>query len=286
MDMLFSECNTCIVPRLSLEEYARYRKAEGATVIKKYNYWWEQVFKGFYRPLNYLEPVTSCPNHFWNIGAVGFQAHNPTSNTANTFPVHLLEEVAGYTFESQKKSTKQKIKKALEIAYIAPISEINVIAKAGYEIQRSAFGRTGRSFQENPQEYERKISHLLNKDRALVLGAFHRETKELLGYMIGWAVNNYGYISEVNINSEYMQSDINRLLILSIVKAFQELGDIKAISMGLHFRERPGIVEFKRRMGFPTVHLPSIVQINPLIRFLLKRKYPDKLYRLEGGESN
>jgi hypothetical protein len=50
--------------------------------------------------------------------------------------------------------------------------------------------------------------------------------------------------------------------------------EIREIAYGLHTPEDLPLAEFKTSLGFPAVHVPSRVKINPLVAPLVRRLNP------------
>jgi len=99
---------------------------------------------------------------------------------------------------------------------------------------------------------------------------------------MGYAIGSTAYMDSLILATEYLSTQIGTALVYDFVQICRRSSGIHEVVYGLHSREDSNLVIFKERMGFPVVHIPSIVHIDPFISTMLRRYKPHVYYRLTG----
>jgi hypothetical protein len=284
-DSTGSELNLKL-PIMSDAEFALLRAKEGIEILNYNQVNWQIVSRGLVRPTNLLQKITksqlqSLPLKYW--GAHGRVIEEDLHLANGTLDLHLMTDFDEFSLANMKKTDRQKIKKAQKFATIRHITRHDDFIKC-YPTYVSAMQRTGQNYLKDQDTFARKTArYFAHPNRAMILGAFERTTDTICGYIMAYGVDTYGYIDSVYVNSQVMDYDINRLLVFEVINTCKRAEKIKEITMGQYFMERAGIVEFKRRIGFPVVKLPSVVRLYKVPEFFLKNFYSYKYKRIIGS---
>ena len=275
-------CNA-VLTSMTEEEFAHFRRQEGAHIVCHRGRYWEQVRPGFYQPLHLLarfsaEQATPPARWCW-----GFQASLCEDDAAaanGSIPIHLLSDIEGYDLYSLKKNSRYDIRKSRDVFRIVQLTSPALLQEQGYEVFLSALTRTGEKDVRTKEKYLARLAHYILPKRRLVLGGLIGD--KLCGYISGYAVNGTAYGDNLYIATEVLKNNLNRVLLFEFVQACRRSGEIREFFIGQHWREKPGLVEFKEGMGFTVKHIPAKVQMNPIIGKFLRWQYPHKYYRLTG----
>jgi hypothetical protein len=284
------------LPVLPEERYVRFRIEEGCKIVIKNGIAWEEKFLGFFQPVNLLAefPVNKLvkPSKIcWGIQGRLDKASNSGAN--GEMSIHLLSNLNEYNYSSLSKNDRKQIKLGYNSVSIKQLSSPDILLEQGYAIHQSARDRTGQEggAPESYDTYRDRVTKLFRQDRYLVTGAFSRELEmingiqKLCGYMITYAVESSAYITTVYVHTDYLSQHVNRALLYETVMACKRSGKINEVSIGYEFKEKPGLGEFKRRMGFPVVKIPSYAWLNPLAKVVFKRISPYKYARFTGWDN-
>jgi hypothetical protein len=277
------DVSNAVLTSMTEDELANFRRQEGAHVVYYRGRYWEQVRPGFYQPIHLLArlsaeqatpPVPTC----W-----GYQAslcEEDAASANGSIPIHLLSNVESYDLYSIKKNSRYDIRKSRNLFNIVALTGPTLLQEQGYEVFLSAITRTGETDVCTKKQYMKRLANYLVPNRRLVLAGLMGD--KLCGYISGYAVNGTAYGDNLYITTEVIKSNLNRVLLFEFVQACRRSGEIREFFIGQHWREKPGIVEFKEGMGFPVNHIPAKVQMNSLIAQFIRWRYPHKYYRLTG----
>lgn len=103
-------------------------------------------------------------------------------------------------------------------------------------------------------------------------------------YITGWAVDGTAYMVKGCYATEALPTCIVTGLYYGFIQVCQRSGKIHQIVNGLHLRELPNLYFYKEVMKFPVEFIPTKLAINPVIKQLIRWRYPDNYYRLSGRD--
>jgi hypothetical protein len=106
---------------------------------------------------------------------------------------------------------------------------------------------------------------------------------KLAGYIVTHAIDGTAYVEKAYYLTEFMSTNISTGLLYEFLQVCRRSPGIHEVVHGLHSIERPSLTWYKTSLGFPVVHLPSKIDVNPLVAALLRWRRPDAYYRLTGS---
>ncbi len=277
------DVSKALLTSMTEEEFANWRSKEGANVVFHRGCYWEERRFGFYQPIHLLarlqiQQVTRPMQLCW-----GFQAslcEDDAVNANGSIPIHLLSNIQDYDLYSINKNSRQNIRKNRHLFNIVELTDTQLLQEQGYEVFLSATRRTrSKSLLSREKYMVHLVDYVVPKRRLILAGLSDRK---LYGYITGYAINGTAYGEDLYITTEASNNNLNRILLFEFVQVCRRSGGIYEFAIGQHWREKPGIVEFKERMGFPITYIPAKVEINPIFEQFIRWQYPHQYYRLTG----
>ena len=266
-------------------EMAERRRFEGFRTVCYKNRFWESVHHGFYVPIHTMarleERELGRPSFFcWGLRATlrdGGAAAN------GVLPMHLLTDAAGYTMESLPAKRRSDLRKCLRLVKIVRLTGPAVLMDEGFRIVSSAKRRTkydyGRYFSED--RFGEYAKYFTTDPKHVVLAGLVEE--KLAGFLIGYAVGKTAYIKALPLDSAYLPTAISTGLVYEFAQVCRRSGIIEEVSYGQETPEDSSLGYFKEGLGFPVVKIPTRFWFPKLILNYIRRKAPEKFYRLTGA---
>ncbi|WP_242057819.1 MULTISPECIES: hypothetical protein [Nostoc] len=288
MSMSFQQMrdvSEAVLTSMTEEEFARWRCKEGANVVFHRGCYWEERRFGFYQPIHLLarlqiQQVTRPLQFCW--GFLASLCEDDAVSANGSIPIHLLSNIQNYDLYSVNKNSRQNIRKNRHLFDIVELTGTQLLEEQGYDVFLSAMTRTRWKSSLSREKYMMKLVDYVVPKRRLILAGFN--DKKLCGYITGYAINGTAYGEDLYITSEASEYNLNRILLFEFVQICRRSGGIHEFAIGQHWREKPGVAEFKERMGFPITYIPAKVEINPLVEQFIRWKYPHQYYRLTGHD--
>jgi hypothetical protein len=284
-DFQIRDVSEAVLVSMTEEEMANWRRQEGAHVVCHRDRYWEEVRPGFYQPIHWLarlsaheatRPELLC----WGFRAALCECDEVSAN--GSMPIHLLSNLESYALEKFSKNRRKHLRKGLSRVRIVELLSPALLQEQGYEVLISSVKRTGYGKLPLREEYIAGLKDYMTPGRKLVLAGLI--DGKLGGYLTGYAVNGTAYMEDRIIATEALSSDISSGLLFEFVQLCRRSGEIRELVSGQHSREDLGLCTFKQRMGFPVIHIPAKVSVNPIIGNFLRWRYPHKYYRLTGRD--
>jgi Acetyltransferase (GNAT) family len=271
---------------LSEDELAAWRRAKGQRLVRSRGGWWEQVKPGFYQAIHWMarqrqaeigRPTAFC----W-----GFRTtlHEEDAGAANGWlPVHLLSDLARYDFDALPAKSRNKLRKCWKTNEIVEVTEPQVLREQGYEVRCSVHQRTGMWPPASEAEYVAGLEAYMSNPCRLVLAGLAEG--RLRGYLDGFAVDGTAYIDHLYVNSGALQTEVGTGLVFEFVQACRRSGLVREIVYGLDVPSDRSLKQYKEKMGFPVVRIPTWQWLLPPARTFIRWSRPEVYYRLTGDES-
>jgi hypothetical protein len=270
------------LPSLTEEAVARWQGERGLRVFSHRNRWWKQTLRGFYEPIHWTACLSAAEATAPAILRWGFRAtlRDELASSANgSIPLFWLPDLAKYDEGRLSSNRRNQLRRCRKRVQIVQLTEPDLLREQGYEVCASSLTRTAYRQVPTREEYVREVAADAHRGRRLVLAGLI--DGRLGGYVIGFAVDSTAYLDDVTISTGAMSSYIGIGLHFEFAQACRRSG-IKMLVHGLHSREDVPLCTFKEGMGFAVKQVPAKVRINPLMSQFLRRRYPDKYYRLTG----
>ncbi len=280
---LYKEVINSFIDSYSESELAIYEKRNGRKVLNIKGRFWKETFYGFYEPIHWLScmdieyifrPTMRCWGYRSTL-SIQDQSY------ANGFmPVHLLENIDGYTENTLPSKRRNQLRKSRKLAQIVQVIDPQPLYDFGYEILKSSVSRTGHGSITSYTKYcSDSCNQILDPKRITIAGLVDGV---IGGYMVLFAVDQVMYIDSVIIATDYLKTDIGTALVFEAVQIARRSEGIRSVVYGLNSREDSRLGVFKEGMGFDVRSWPIKYQIPSLMLHALGLYSPDKLYRLTG----
>ncbi|WP_445636761.1 hypothetical protein [Nostoc sp. DSM 114161] len=279
------DVSEALLTSMTEEEFARWRSQEGANVVFHRGCYWEERRFGFYQPIHLLarlqiQQVTRPLQLCW--GFLASLCEDDAVSANGSIPIHLLSNIPNYDLYSVNKNSRQNIRKNRHLFDIVELTNTQLLQEQGYDVFLSATTRTRWKSSLSREKYLVNLVDYVVPKRRLILAGL--SDKKLCGYITGYAINSTAYGEDLYITTEASEYNLNRILLFEFVQVCRRSVGIYEFAIGQHWREKPGVVEFKKGMGFPIVYIPAKVQINPAVEQFIRWKYPHQYYRLTGHD--
>ena len=263
---------------------ANVRRSAGRTVLRHRGHYWMEVPRGFFQPVHWMARLhgdeASVPRRLaWGYRATLCEEDAAEANAA--LPVHLLTDVAGYTFEALGRRRRRDVRKCHKRATIVELVGPQLLREQGFEVKRSAVQRTGYGSADSRELYLAYLDNHFTGPAQLVLAGIVDD--RLGGYLTGTLVHETAYIDNVWIATEALHAAIGTGMVFEFVQACRRGGRAREVVFGLHSAEDPQLVSYKEDLGFPVTRVRAKARINPCVAPVVRRRRPHAYYRLTGA---
>jgi hypothetical protein len=269
------------VPVLSEKEYSRYLQQERIKIVEFGDRMWRFVAPGMVQPLHLLAGVPAQEFALVSRKFLGVQARSLEGVGNGSIPLHLLRDLQNFSPSGYSSVIRRHLKRARKEFFLETDQNSSErLLEEYYRIYRSANERNGRKSVQR-DVFLKSWYRRLTSGSGYFLYCREQSSGQVVGFLWGVVIQDAGYLHTVAVDSSYMSFNINALLVDGMLWSFRSAG-VRWVSMGQHFREKPGIVEYKRRLAFPVVKLPAFTKVWRPLELAMKIAVPDKLYRFRG----
>ncbi len=272
------------VPDVSEAERAKHLRARGRRVVQHRGRSWYQVLPGFYRPVHLMARLSAVEATRPALACWGFQARltDDDAARANAFmPTHLVSELDSFDESSLPKGRRNTLRRARERAWLVQLTGPALLQEQGYEVLTSAHARTGYGPLPSSREaYLESLRDFGAPGSGVVLAGI--VDGRLAGYLTGYAVDGTAYAADGVVATWALRTNISAGLFYEFVYACQRTKTITEIVDGLHARENEGLCRSKELNGIPLARVPARLTMVPGAAAVLRRRDPDKYYRMSG----
>lgn len=278
------DVSEAVLTSMTEEECANWHRKRGTQVVYHRDRYWRKTTFGFYEPIHWMARLSAQQATRPVLLSWGYRTalcENDSAAATGSLPVQLLTNVQSYDIQSLGSNRRNHLRRCYKRTKIFQLTGPKLLQEQGYEVLLSSSKRTAYEKEFSKEDYLASLSGYTDLKHGLVVAGLN--DGKLGGYMTGYAVNGTAYIQEVRIATEAYSSYVGIGLVFEFVQACRR-GNIHEIVYGLHSREDSALCVFKEGMGFPAKHIPTKVEINPIISIFIKRRYPHKYYRLTGHD--
>lgn len=271
------------VPVVSEAELAAHLLSRGLRVVEHRGRFWRQQTPGFYRPVHLLARLSRHEATRPRGAAWGFQAclDEPDAARANAaIPTHLITDVVNFDEQALPKTRRHTLRKARERAQLVELTGPALLREQGYEVLLSAHRRNGYGTLPTPDEYRAALDRFGEPAAGIVLAGL--VDGRLAGYLTGHAVDGTAYATTGVVATWALKANVGTGLHYAFIEACRRAGGIREIVDGLHARENAGLCRTKEMNGAPVVRVPARMSMIPGAASVIRRRHPDKYYRLSG----
>jgi Acetyltransferase (GNAT) family len=274
-----------VVTVLSEGELAAWRGAKGQRLVQCRGRWWEEVRPGFYQAIHWMarlsqgevaRPTASC----WGYRTT---LHDEDAGAANGWlPVHLLSDLGSYDFDEISSKLRNKLRKCWKTNEIVQVKQPTVLCEQGYDVRRSVHQRTGMWSPPPKDEYVAGLDEYMGNPCRLILAGLAEG--RLHGYLDGFAVDGAAYIDHLYVHSGALQTEVGTGLVYEFVQACRRSGRVREVVYGLDVPSDRTLKQYKEKMGFPVVRIPTRHWLLQPARAFIRWWRPEVYYRLSGDE--
>lgn len=285
LDSQMLDVSEAVLNSITEEQMAEWRGRQGTQVLHHRGRYWKQVHPGFYQPIHLIARLSAeqaTPPSLLHWGFRSALCEDDTTAANGSVAVHLLTDVKAYDLQSLPRHRRTHLRKCHKLVRIVQLIEPTLLQEQGYEVVLSALQRTKHQKPPSRESYLANLAAYTTDTHKLVLAGLIGD--KLGGYMEGYAVGETAYIDNIYIATEALPTSIGTGFIFEFVQACHRAGNIREVVYGQHSREDAALCLFKEEMRFLVKHIPSKVQINPLIGEFIRRQRPDAYYRLTGHD--
>lgn len=270
---------------LSEDELAAWRRAKGQRLARSRGRWWEQVKPGFYQAMHWMArlrqeevgpPTALC----WGFRTTLHEDHAGAAN--GWLPVHLLSDLDRYDFDALPAKSRNKLRKCWKTNEIVEVAEPQVLRDQGYDVRCSVYQRTGMWPPASEGGYVAGLDAYVSSPCRLVLAGLAEG--RLRGYLDGFAVDGTAYLDHLYVHSAALQTEVGTGLVFEFVQACRRSGLVREIVYGLDVPSDRSLKQYKEKMGFPVVKIPTRQWLLQPARTLIRRWRPEVYYRLTGDD--
>ncbi|HEY7618974.1 MAG TPA: hypothetical protein VH834_04335 [Solirubrobacteraceae bacterium] len=278
------EASAAVLSSGDEESLAVSQRRAGRNVIVHRGRYWMEAPRGFYQPIHWLARLRAGEATMPRRLAWGYRATLRDEDSARhgnaELPIHVLADVAGYTYEALSRRRRRELRNCAKRATIVALTGPALLREQGFEVKRSAVQRTGYGRADSRELYLADVDHFFTSDSQLVLSGM--VDGRLGGYLTGTVVDGCAYIDNVWIATDALRSAISTGMIFEFVQACRRGSCAREVGFGLHSVEDPTLAEFKESLGFAVTRVPAKAWLNPVADAVVRRRRPHAYYRLTG----
>jgi len=273
----------CVVPVVSEAEMAKHLQRRGQSVTVHRGRYWKQTRPGFFRPVHPLARLTAYEATRPSWTSWGFQAclaECDVSYANGAVPVYLISDFDEFREDRLSSSRRYKLRRSRKHARLVQLTGDALLREQGYDVLQSSHSRTGYGTMPTKEQYLANLDAFVEPAQGVVLAGII--DGRLGGYVTGYAVDGTAYVHDVVIATDALKSGISTGLTYEFMFACGRAENINEMMHGMHVREDEGLCRYKEWMGLPLRRVPSRVNMLPGAASLIRRRNPDKFYRLTG----
>ena len=274
------------VPVASEAEWAQHLADRGKRVVQHRGRYWQQSLPGFYRPVHLMARLSAEEATRPTLACWGFQARLEGSDAHRAdaaIPAHLITDLDSFDEHALPKGRRNTLRRARERARMVQLTGPALLRDQGYDVAVSAHERTGYGRPpRSREEYLAGLGHFGGPGSIILAGIVDGR---LGGYLTGYAVDGTAYAADGVVATWALRSNISAGLFYEFVYACRRTGSITEILDGLHARENEGLSRSKELNGIPLVAVPARLSLLPGVAAALRRRQPDKYYRMSGRDT-
>jgi len=266
---------------LSEQQFADWRREQGRHIVCHRGRYWEEIRRGFYSPVHWLAHLSAAEATRPAWLCWGFRAVLSDAAAANgTLPIHVLSDVRQFDIGALGGKPRGQFRKCRKLVAIGRPRDPSLLYAQGHAVVESACRRTGHAVPPSLGQYRAGLERYVADRRRFILVGMVDD--KLAGYLVGYAVETIAYIDVVYVHSDLRSTAVGTGLYLDFIESCRNSSLIRSVVAGLHSIEDANLCRFKEGMGFPVCQVPSLVWMAAPCEWLLRRRYPQKLYRLTG----
>ena len=278
--------NTIKLEPASLEQCAEWKQLLGNKIVFKNGIYWEQIRKGFYQPIHFLqkldpEQVKHPSLLSWGVRGAVDDKDRMKANGSSSY--YTLENFKTFDFSMFSQKRRENIRKCFNRVEIREIKDENILLEQGYDVVKSSMERTRYKRLISKESYLKKCNVYVNKgdNSHLVLGAF--QDNKLLAYGEMYAVENTAYMMNMLIATEALKYGVSAGLFYTQYVLAQHSKNITELYAGGYTPDDSSLDTFKNSMCLTVKRVPFFSRVIKPASLLLHMFYISEYIQLLGG---
>ncbi len=265
-----------------LVEMRPERRWSGPRVVRSGGHWWVDN-RGFCRRVHFAatvpaaevrRPTAYCWAYHTLLPAEDAEAANVWS------PLHLVEDLANYGEHSLDSTQRKHVRRCRRAFELVQLTDAGMLAEQGWPIYSANARRLGLPLELDEEAFRAQAAAWAEDDRRLIVGAL--QDGRLVGYLETRAIGHTAYLDEIRLSETALKANLSAYLHYEAAQLYRQSGLVQEVCAGLPLPQRPGVIEFKRRMGMPIVHRPARFWSPAPIARLFHLAKPAVYYRATG----
>uniref|UniRef100_C6E248 Uncharacterized protein n=1 Tax=Geobacter sp. (strain M21) TaxID=443144 RepID=C6E248_GEOSM len=257
--------------RMSMEEYAAFKRNGGDRVVKIKGTWWVEARPFFFRPLFPLSRVTPGLANYPVRSLVGGVLHlvpeqAPANSNMNLF---LYQDLAGYALEGMDKKSRWVVRKSMENFRAERLTDVELFIAQAYPVYRSFYDRT-KYFYKSERTAERFFAKwartIFSNPKVKVTGAYRQD--RLSAVDISYQVEDL-IIEDVFFSDSMSQQLRVTDFMLHVLREQASRSDARMLFRGFP-SGKESLDRAKMMRGCRLLALPAHCRMNPLALYLGK----------------
>jgi ribosomal protein S18 acetylase RimI-like enzyme len=282
----YPDASKAVIVPISEQQLAKRIASEGGKIRRVHGRYWLEVLPGLYDGIHWLSRHTVKEVSKPALLCWGYRAalHNEESLDANgAIPMHLITDVEAYDIHGLPPRTRRELRQfQRHDARIVYVDSPEVFRDQGYEVMCSWLERTRHRAAAPIKSYLADAERNVLDPTRLVLAGMTGD--KLLGYSTSWVVEGSVYIWEFHVSPEAFPLHLSTALWFETAQVYRRNGLAREICAGLAMPEKERLTDYKNRLGFQLVRIPTRVWLLPVLSRYIRSRHPYQYYRFTGEE--
>lgn len=273
--------------RMTIDEYADFEIAGGATVTRVDGIWWKAVRPFFYQPLFPFQEIV--PNRKKPpLGAMfgGFQHLVPSDGMANSCRNFFIwDDVRNYSIETLTANRRKATKKGLRYFSIQELTDRDEFIAAGYPVYRSFYERTKYDYKKERtgrDYFTRWAQTLYRFPKLKIIGAYR--DRELAAIDISYLVENVLIEATFFSKTEHLKDHVVDVMAHAVREKAASCPRIAVLFKGFVSGHK-GVDESKLIRGCTILSKPAYYRLNPAAHYVLTTFMKNSYEKLLGSRN-
>lgn len=269
----------------NIKNFAEWKQLLGHKIIFKNGIYWEQIRKGFYQPIHFLQKLDPEQVQYPSLlswGVRGAMDEKDRMKANGSSSIYTLENLKTFDFSMFSQKRRENIRRCFKRVEIREIKDENILLEQGYDVVKSSMERTKYKKLISKESYLKTCNIYVNKgdNSHLVLGAFI--DNKLLAYSEMYAVENTAYMMNMMIATEALKYGVSAGLFYTQFVLAQHSKDITQLYAGGYTPDDSSLDVFKHSMRLVVKKVPFFSRVLKPAGLLLHLFYLSEYIQLLG----
>jgi hypothetical protein len=159
----------------------------------------------------------------------------------------------------------------------------DLVARQGWAIMREAHSRVGHRISAGERAFEQEVRTCVETPGGFLISGWGEG--QLRGFVMGYALGENGYLTDVCINAEGRDTRVGAGLYWLLLATMAATPGVRRVHFGPYYPENPHLHYFKYSFGIRLHALAAIGNLNPVAARWLRAHRPAAFVRLGGADA-